>query len=304
MAPRISVLMPTHDRAEVVGYAIQSVLAQTEPDFELLVVADGCTDRTAEVVAAFRDPRIRLFDLPKAPFFGYANRNIALREARGRLIAFAAHDDLLLSDHLERLSRAIETSRAEWIYSRPLWVSTDGVIVPYATNLLHDDELTRFLTVANTIPASCVVHTRSCFDRYGYWPEDVPAAADWRYWIRVIEGGGRQRFGYLPIPTCLHFSATWRQSRHAEANEVREWLEIADTAAWWPAVLRCRVADDRTEQESVWAAMQNAPAWNDEVRDAVRTAIDRVAWESIQTVGPERHALEREVAALRHIWPS
>ena len=135
MAPRFSVLLPTHNRADVLAYAIRSVLRQTEPDFELLIVGDGCTDNTAGVVAGFDDPRIRWFDLPKAPHFGYANRNIALKQARGELIGFMAHDDIVFDDHLALLAATLDESGAEWAYSRPLWVSSDGTVVVYPMNL-------------------------------------------------------------------------------------------------------------------------------------------------------------------------
>jgi glycosyltransferase involved in cell wall biosynthesis len=224
--PRVSVLMPTHNRADVVGLAIDSVLAQTMADFELLVVADGCSDRTLEIIGHPRDDRIRVFDLPKAPHFGYANRNVALREARGDVIAFAAHDDLLFPDHLAQLVGAMEEARAEWMYSRPLWVSPDGLVVPFCTNLTVPDELDDFLSGHNTIPASAVVYHRRCLGRDGFWPEHLPHSGDRDYWHRIIEGGARARFGYSPVPTCLHFKAAWKTTRDAESGEMREWLAV------------------------------------------------------------------------------
>ena len=118
---------------------IKSVLWQTEQNFEILVAGDGCIDNTAEVVAAFKDERIRWFDLPKAPGFGYANRNVALRQARGELVAFLAHDDLLLPDHLALLAACFDDDRVEWAYSRPVWVSIDGLVLPLPINLKHAD---------------------------------------------------------------------------------------------------------------------------------------------------------------------
>ena len=104
------------------GYAIASMLWQTEQDFELLIVGDGCTDETPNIVASLQDERVRWFDLPKAPLSGYANPNVALKQARGRYIAYAQHDDIFFPDHLAQLIATIETSRADWCYSRPALV--------------------------------------------------------------------------------------------------------------------------------------------------------------------------------------
>ncbi|MGE0706120.1 MAG: glycosyltransferase family 2 protein [Vicinamibacterales bacterium] len=279
--PRFSVLLPTHNRADVIPFAIESVLRQTEPDFELLVAGDGCTDGTAAAVAAFRDDRIRWFDLPKAPGFGYANRNIALREARGDLVAFAAHDDLLFPDHLERLGQAIDEADADWLYSQPLWVTTDGIVIPYGPNLTLDDELTFFLTRGNSIAAACVVHRRHCLERYGYWPEALPRGGDWDLWVRIVSGSPRKP-AYLPTPTCVHFTANWKRSRDGQGGPVRAMVQIADRSAWWPSGLKYTVPPGEPEQAVIFRAMTNEGAdWCRQVRADVITVMDRVAREQV-----------------------
>src|SRR5438094_3337882 len=114
---KFSILTPTHNRADVLAFAIRSVMAQTETDWELFIVGDGCTDNTAAVVAEFNDPRIRWLDLPKGPGFGYRNRNLAFRQMRGHYVALLGHDDIWLPDHLTLLSHGLEQSGAEWAYS-------------------------------------------------------------------------------------------------------------------------------------------------------------------------------------------
>ena len=273
-APHVSILLPTHNRADVLGYAIQSALWQTETDFELLIVGDGCTDNTRDVVAAFPDPRIRWFDLPKAPLSGYANRNIALRQARGRYVAYGQHDDIMFPDHVERLIATIEASGDDWAYSRPLWVARDGVIFPFAINLGLRDELDHFLTVENHVPSTCVMHTRSALERVGFWPEDVPRAADWHCWRQIIRTSASGAAGHCRVPTALHFRAIWKEHDTPLQRRLRAIAE----SPWWPAMLRHPPAAE-SEQATIWRAMQTGgAAWIAALRAATDTVIDRMAW--------------------------
>jgi ribosomal protein L29 len=275
VAPRYTVLLPTHNRADVVGLAIESVLAQTERDFELLVVGDGCTDSTAEVVRAVGDSRVRWFDLPKAPAFGYANRNVALREATGELVAFMAHDDLMLPDHLEVMGERFKDPAVEWAYSRPLWVSDDGAMVPFAVDLRQPDELEFFLSRHNSIPASCVVYRRSLRERVGFWPEDVQDAADWEMWRRMIASGNGHNLAYVRQPTTLHFRADWRTGPTWGPPPLPAWL-TASTKDWWPESLRLAVTG--TTAQSAFADALHDAQFVDRLRDGVDQAVDALAW--------------------------
>lgn len=278
MSPRFTVLMPAHNRADVIGFAIQSVLAQTESDFELLVVGDGCTDNTADVVAGFKDPRIRWFDLPKAPYYGYANRNVALKQSRGEYVAFLGHDDLFFPDHLATLRRTLDETNAEWAYSRPLWVSPDGFVLPLSGNLNNADELRRFLAGDNFIPAACIMHRRQCFAKYGYWREDVPTAADWHLWRKIIMLGSRKNFAYCPTPTTLHFKAQWKARIDQDMPVVTAVLTTAQREAWWPQALKIPISPPQPEQE-IFSRLLSDPAenWVEKVRAAIPVMTARLA---------------------------
>jgi glycosyltransferase involved in cell wall biosynthesis len=284
--PRFSVLLPAHNRADVIKFSISSILAQSEEDFELLVVGDGCTDNTAEVVGQFKDKRVRWFDLPKAPLSGYANRNIVLRLAQGDLIAYAQHDDLMLPDHLALLAQVMAPG-IDWAYSRPLWVTTDGIVLPFATNLLVPSELKRFLEVSNSIPSNCVVHRRDCFNRFGYWPEDTPRTGDWVLWKRIIAGIGVAKTAYLSIPTTLHFTAVWKSGRNSNMPEIDTWLRIVDGAEWWPSALRYSIPPGRTEQEILFEELRiGGQQFIAALREATTNVIDRQGWDNIQRALP------------------
>lgn len=280
MAPRFSVLLPTHNRARLLRLALASLLAQTERDFEILVVGDGCTDDTAKVITGLADERIRWFDLPKAPHFGYANRNIALRQATGAYIAYMTDDDLAFPDHLALLASTLESTGAEWAYSRPLWVAADGLLVPFATNLLNADELEVFTGARNHIPSCCVVHRRGCLEKYGYWPENLPSAADWHYWVRIIEGGERANLACCPTPTMLHFNASWRVKPETQMPQVTVAREIVAASSWWPATLNVSFPPRRAEQE-VFDELIRQDGYVERLRRDVGRVIDWLAWKQL-----------------------
>ena len=104
--PFFSVIIPVYNRAAALGRAIESVLAQTCQDFEIVVVDDGSRDDPAATVARFADPRIRLFRQENAG--GGAARNRAMDEARGRFVAPLDSDDVFLPHHLAAMRTLLE----------------------------------------------------------------------------------------------------------------------------------------------------------------------------------------------------
>jgi glycosyltransferase involved in cell wall biosynthesis len=269
--------MPTHNRADVIGFAIESVLAQDVADFELLIVGDGCTDNTAEIVRSFNDDRILWFDMPKGPGFGYANRNIALRQARGKYIGFMAHDDLVFHDHYKLCIGALEKNeQLELAYSRPLWIAREGEIIPVEFNLDIPATLEPFLECRrNMMPATCVVHRRECFNKYGYWDDSLPAGADMEMWARIIKGGNRKNFIFLPVPTCLHFIAIWKKNHETGLIVAEQWLDFYNSSPDIPEVLKTEMTGIDTEQSIIWKKMSANPVkWVAVIRRAVVQVFD------------------------------
>jgi len=279
VSPRFTVLMPTHYRPDVIGFAIQSVLNQTETDFELFIVGDGAWPETSAVVHRFTDPRIRWFDLPKAPGYGYANRNIALRESRGELIAFAADDDLMFPDHLALHGAVLEHPSIRWAYSRALWVSSDGVAAPDLTNLLFADERDHFAK-RNTLCAGSVVFRADAFPSRESIPAHVPRGGDWVMFKQLLANYGLAAMASIRAPTVLHFKAGQKELRHSDFAQLEAFLTIADHAAWWPEILRPFVPDG-TPPQAIYAEMLTSPGGPASMRDTARDVVNRIALNSL-----------------------
>lgn len=185
-APLVSVILPTYNRAHVIGRALRSVLEQDFTDFEVLVVDDASTDDTERVVRAFGDPRIRYLREPRngGP---NAARNRGLREARGEFIAFLDSDDEWLPGKLSRqvarfrelpetvgaVYTGVETltprGERKWFVPR-----RRGDLYPalLAHNVLHG-------------ASQSIMIRRSVTERVGGFDVRYPAIGDYDYWVRV-----------------------------------------------------------------------------------------------------------------------
>jgi len=210
----VTVLIPTHNRADVLPFAIESVLYQTFKDFEIKIVGDGCTDNTYEVVKPYlRNSKVKWFDLPKAKYFGYANRNEILKVCNTKYIAYLAHDDLFAKDHLQNSIDILEANATiDLVLQRALFIDEFCNIYPSFFNLNYKDDLNAYLNLQKTkFPSSCSIHRKRCFEKVGYLNEELKHGGDHDLNVRIINSKDHDNFIYLNKISVFHFKAIWRE---------------------------------------------------------------------------------------------
>ena len=133
--PRISVLVPTHEHASTLSYAVRSVQTQSVDDLEILICGDGVNDEIRAVIAELQraDPRIHFFDLPSLRISASSIAITFYAEPRARLSAVHNDDDLWLPGHIEALECALED--ADFVGAMQVNVGTDGKVRGYYFDL-------------------------------------------------------------------------------------------------------------------------------------------------------------------------
>ena len=153
MPPEVSVVVPTHNRSGLLAQTLHSVLWQRGVDLEVLVVDDGSTDDTAEVVAALGDPRVRLLR-HATPRGVSAARNRGVAAASGRWLAFCDDDDLWAPDKLARQLAAAQQTGRSWVYVGEVHVDLGRQVVGGGPPLPPERLMAR-LPRANVVPGGC-----------------------------------------------------------------------------------------------------------------------------------------------------
>ena len=194
--PPVSVVIPAYNRAGSLRASVDSVLGQSWPDFELLVVDDGSTDDTLAVARAIGDPRIRILSTPHNMGASGA-RNFGAAQARGDWIAFHDSDDIWLPRRLElQMARLAETGTGAG-YCRMTVMGTaedggkaNGVSqVPDPALAPLEGDILETVLRHSVISTQTLVLRRALFERLGGFDPDLRALVDWELAIRLAQAG-------------------------------------------------------------------------------------------------------------------
>jgi glycosyltransferase involved in cell wall biosynthesis len=243
MTPAVSVIVATYNYGRYLAGALDSALGQTFGDFEVLVIDDGSTDDTQEVVLRYlADPRVRYY---RTDHVGQAaTKNTGIRLARAPLVAFLDADDLWLPAKLERQVALFRRDPGLGVaYTRRLVIDEHGREVAYEHPAVHRGRILEAIFRSNGFVCfSSVVVRRAVLDDVGLFDETLPLAIDYDLWLRV---GLRYRFDYVDEPLVKYRTGHANLSRRLEerltavSRVMQRFLDVYGGRAFLsPAVVR------------------------------------------------------------------
>jgi len=189
--PTVSVIIPTYNRARLIGRAIRSILNQTYNDFEVIIVDDGSQDNTKEVVERFTDKRIRYIRLEKNMGAGAA-RNKGIEASRGKYIGFQDSDDEWLPEKLKKQVDILnsESSNVGYVYSDMWRVLSNGKQQYWGSPTITVAEIINqnsFDYQVFNLGILATLIKMECFEKSGIFDERFPRLIDLDFFIRLAK---------------------------------------------------------------------------------------------------------------------
>jgi len=184
--PRVSVIIPTYNRSDLISEAIRSVLDQHYTDWELIILDDGSTDDTAQVVAEFGDKVIYIYqDNAGEP----AARNAGFAASQGEFVSFLDSDDQMLPNNLENLVSLLDAKPEVSIaYGRYYWFHNDEQI-GHLRGPIFDGQIFQQLLLEETMMIGTALIRRDCVHAIGGFDENIHFQPHWDFYLRLARAG-------------------------------------------------------------------------------------------------------------------
>ncbi|MFV5684499.1 glycosyltransferase family 2 protein [Flavobacterium sp. GB2R13] len=186
--PFFSVIIPLFNKEKFIELTLKSVLNQTFIDFEILIINDGSTDNSAQIIKGFDDPRIRYFYKENA---GVSSaRNDGIEKAQSNYISFIDADDYWYPDFLEEMFKNIKSYPEQKVFSGAIEIETSKKVISasYSITKTNDCEIVNYFTASSketVICTSCAVFHKNIFEEIGDFDIEVKSGQDTDMWIRI-----------------------------------------------------------------------------------------------------------------------
>lgn len=189
--PLISIVLPVHNGARYLAESVESCLQQTWQNLELIIVNDGSTDATHEMVMGFQDPRVRYIQchtnvkLPSALNVGFA-------AARGEYLTWTSDDNRYQPDALAKMAAVLQMG-ADFVYTHYRKIDPEGRVMGLWRAGPPD-----YLSEFNAVGA-CFLYRREVYRKVGNFDPGAFLVEDYDYWLRVWRQGFRMRLLAEPL---------------------------------------------------------------------------------------------------------
>jgi glycosyltransferase involved in cell wall biosynthesis len=270
----VSVVLATYNWSSVLRHSVRSVLWQTYPYLELLVIGDGCTDDSEEVVASFTDDRVTWHNLESNTGSQATPNNVGIEMARGEYIAYQGHDDVWHPKHLATMLAHLQRADADFAYGLAEVIGPPGSRMRVLSGRVNEPQL----PMGRWLPPTSLVHRAELARRIGGWRtwEEAERPPDVDFVDRAR--GAATRFIRVPAMTSFKLPASQRLNVYRErpSHEQETYVRRIATerrfterelAAWaLLRYLRLKPRLPETPDEEIWTDAEALQAWSRKVR--------------------------------------
>ena len=186
---KISVIIPTYNRENLIGKAITSALNQTYKNLEVLIIDDGSTDNTKEIIDKFSDKRVKYIKL-KENLGGSNARNIGIKMATGKFISFQDSDDIFYPNKLEfQFNNMInQNSNLDFCKIKVIYNNSVHYIIPFEhqeKNIIRGNIFSELITHGNFISTQSILVRKKFIEKYSF-DINMPRLQDYELILRMF----------------------------------------------------------------------------------------------------------------------